>query len=90
MGIPKIKSATNLRAELYESLKEVSEGELQIVTHKQGDPVVLLSQESYNNLLEEKETLKKMAIGLSQIKEGKGISHKKAISKLTVLKDKWK
>lgn len=90
MGIPKTKTATALRGDLYESLKNVSEGELEIITHKQGEPVILISQDKLNKLLDEKEALKKMAIGLSQIKEGKGISHKKAISKLKKLSNKWK
>lgn len=90
MGTPKLKTATTLRSELYESLKEVSEGEPQIITHKQGDPVVLLSQDMYNQLLDEKESLRKMAIGLTEIKEGKGISHKSALKKLSSLKNKWK
>lgn len=90
MGIPKTKTATTLRSDLYESLKNVSEGELEVITHKQGDPVVLISQNKFNELLDEKEALKKMAIGLSQIKEGKGISHKKAVSQLKGLSKKWK
>ncbi len=90
MGIPKTKTATTLRSDLYESLKNVSEGELEVITHKQGDPVVLISQNKFNELLNEKEALRKMAIGLSQIKEGKGISHKKAVSKLKALSSKWK
>lgn len=44
MGIPKIKTATNLRSELYDTLKEVSKGKSHIITHKQGDPVLPLSQ----------------------------------------------
>ncbi len=90
MKIPKLKTATSLRADLYESLREVSSGETQVITHKQGDPVVLVSQKKYNALLEEKESLKKMAIGLTQIKEGKGVSHKNAISKLKKMSKKWK
>ncbi|RLA64316.1 MAG: hypothetical protein DRQ88_03740 [Epsilonproteobacteria bacterium] len=90
MGLPKTKTATTLRNDLYESLKEASEGETQIITHKQGDPVILISQERFNKLLNEKEALKKMSIGLTQIKEEKGISHKTAIARLKKMSKKWK
>ena len=90
MGTPKIKSATSLRSDLYETLKEVANGEPQIVTHKQGDPVLLVAKEEYDRLLNETENLKKMAIGLSQIENGNGVSHKKALQKLKSLKKKWK
>ena len=87
MGIPKIKSATSLRSDLYETLKEVSNGELQIITHKQGDPVLLVSKEKYDDLVGHSDSLRKMAIGLSQIASGEGVSHTKA---LKMLKKKWK
>ena len=90
MVIPKIKTATNLRTNLYETLKEVSEGDDQVVTHKQGEPVLLTSKLKYDQLLDEIEALKKMAIGLSQVHEGKGLSHKDAVKKLEKLKNKWK
>lgn len=90
MGTPKVKSATSLRSDLYETLKEVSDGELHIITHKQGDPVLLVSKEKYDELVDQSDALKKMAIGLSQIENGGGISHKKAINKLNTLKKKWK
>lgn len=62
-----------------------------MITRKQDDPIALISQGKFNKkLLNEKEALKKMAIGLSQIKEGKGIPHKKAISQLKSLSKKWK
>jgi len=89
MGLPKTKTATTLRNDLYESLKEASEGKTQIITHKQGEPVVLISQERFNKLLDEKEALKKMSIGLAQIKEGKGTSHKTAIASLKKMSKKW-
>lgn len=90
MGTPKVKSATSLRSDLYETLKEVSSGETQVITHKQGEPVVLVSKEAYDKMLDEKEALKKMAIGLSQIESGESISHKSAIRKLKAMKKKWK
>ncbi len=90
MGIPKVKSATALRNDLYETLKDVSEGELQIITHKQGNPVLLVSKEAYDKILIESESLRKMAIGLSQIENNEGLSHKKALVKLKSIKKKWK
>ncbi len=90
MGTPKVKSATSLRNDLYETLKEVANGEPQIITHKQGEPVLLVSKEDYDKLLNESDSLKKMAIGLSQIEANEGLSHKKALQKLKALKKKWK
>lgn len=90
MGTPKVKSATTLRSELYETLKEVSSGKTQVITHKQGEPVVLVSKEAYDKMLDEKEALKKMTIGLSQIESGEGFDHKSAIKKLKAMKKKWK
>jgi PHD/YefM family antitoxin component YafN of YafNO toxin-antitoxin module len=71
MGIPKIKSASELRKDLYTSLKEASDGETQVVTHKQGEPVVLISQSEYNKVFEENELLKNLNLGLSDIRAGK-------------------
>ena len=90
MGTPKIKTATALRSELYETLKEVANGEPQLITHKQGEPVFLVSKEEFDKLLDEKESLKKMALGLSQIESGDGISHQAALKKIESLKKKWK
>lgn len=82
MPIPKIKTATALRGDLYDTLKEVSQGESQIITHKQGDPVILVSKSSFDEMIDQIESLKKMAIGLSQIEEGFGVGHKESIKKL--------
>ena len=71
MGIPKIKSASDLRKDLYSSLKEVADGETQVVTHKQGEPVVLISQSEYNRLAEENELLKNLEIVLSDARAGR-------------------
>ncbi len=90
MGTPKVKTATALRNDLYETLKEVSDGKPQLITHKQGEPVLLLSKDEYDSLLNEKESLKKMAIGLSQIESGNGVKHRAALKKLNSMKNKWK
>ena len=89
MGTPKVKSATHFRANLYDTLKEVSEGQPHIITHNQGEPVVLLSQEEYDNILDEKEVLRKISIGAAEIESGQGISHSNMIKKLRKLQSKW-
>ena len=71
MAIPKIKSASELRKDLYSSLKEASEGETQVVTHKQGEPVVLVSQSEYNKIFEENEILRNISVGLSDIRSNR-------------------
>ena len=90
MGTPKIKSATSLRKDLYETLKEVSKGEAQIITHRQGKPVLLVSKDAYDKIVAESDSLRKMAIGLSQIENGDGVPHKEALLKIKALKKKWK
>ncbi|EPZ50944.1 prevent-host-death family protein [Bacteriovorax sp. BAL6_X] len=74
MAIPKIKSASELRNDLYNSLKEASDGDMQVVTHKQGEPVVLISQSELNRVIEENETLKKLSIGLSDVRNNRSYS----------------
>jgi len=90
MGTPKVKSATALRSDLYDTLKEVSEGKKQMITHKQGEPVVLLSVTDYDKLLEEQEFLRQTAIGLAQLESGDGVSHQDALKKFTKMQKKWK
>jgi len=90
MGFPKIKTATIFRKDLYETLKEVSEGEMQIITHKQGEPVLLVSKQEYDNLLDQKEALRKMAVGLVEVQSGDLVPHKEALKKFKQLKKKWK
>lgn len=90
MGTPKIKSATLLRSDLYDTLKNVAIGEPQIITHKQGEPVLLISKEAYDIIIDENMALKKMAIGLSEIESGMGIKHKDILKKFKIFKNKWK
>ena len=82
MGIPKIKSVSELRKDLYSSLKEVSEGVTQIVTHKQGEPVVLISQSEFNKLSEENSILRNLEVGLSDVRAGRIHSTKDVKNKL--------
>jgi antitoxin (DNA-binding transcriptional repressor) of toxin-antitoxin stability system len=82
MNLPQIRSATDLRAHLYESLREVSEGTSMMITHKQGDPVVMLSQAGYQDLLHEIDMLKKLTMALSEVNRGEVLSQKKIEKKL--------
>ena len=90
MGIPKIKSATHFRETLYETLREVCEGQFQIISNQNGQNVVLISQEDYNKLLEECETQRSIALGVLDLDSGKSVSHKKATATLRKLKASWK
>lgn len=82
MGIPKIKSVSELRKDLYSSLKEVSEGAPQVVTHKQGEPVVLISQSEFNRLTEENVILRSLEAGLADIRAKRFHSTKDIKNKL--------
>ena len=88
--IPKTKSATVFRKDLYDTLKEVAEGEIYLVTQKQGDNVVLIAQEEYNKILNEREVLRAISAGVADIESGNTHSHKKAVSRLRKLQFKWK
>lgn len=90
MKMPKVQSATELRSHLYETLDEVARGEPQIITHKRGESVILISQEKFNALIDEREVLREISIGVSQLDRGEGIPH--AIVKERMLKkiDSWK
>jgi len=90
MKIPKIKTITQLRSSLYETFKEVSHGDPQIVTHKQGEGVVLISQTKLNNMIQEREVLSAIATGVAQLDAGKGIPHKEAVIRLRKMKERWK
>ena len=90
MGIPKVKNATQFRETLYETLKKVAEGETHLITQKESEPVVLISQKDFNRMTEESETLRAIAIGASELDAGKSVSHREALTRLKALKSKWK
>jgi len=79
MKAKKTMAATNLREELYDTLKKVSSGDSLVVTHKQGNPVVLLSQDELNKIEEENEVLRQIAIGATSSEK---ISHAEAVKRL--------
>lgn len=88
--IPRTQSATKFRASLYETLAKVAEGESFLISHRQGQDVVLIGQKQLNALLEEREILRSIGTGVAELDSGKGVPHKKALSKLSRLKSKWK
>jgi prevent-host-death family protein len=90
MKMPKVQSATELRSHLYETLDEVARGEPQIITHKRGESVIIISQEKFNALIDEREVLREISIGTAELNQGLGIPH--AIVKERMLKkiDSWK
>ena len=90
MAIPKIKTATSFRQSLYQTLKDVAKGKTYVVTQKQSDPVVLISQEKYNKILEEREVLKSIAAGVADLEAGRIVPHAKAVARLNKLTKKWK
>jgi prevent-host-death family protein len=90
MGLPKIKSATNFRDSLYETLKDVADGESHIVTSKNGRNVVLISQDEYNKLLDECLVLRAIAAGVADLDSDRMVTHKQAAAKLRKLKSSWK
>ena len=90
MSIPKVKKASNFRADLFETLKEVSNGEKHLVTHNSGDPVVLISQKEYNSLLDKFDLLKEISLGAHELDSGKWVSHDDALKQIESMKNKWK
>lgn len=74
MNLLKRKTVTELRNSLFETFEEVCEGEPQIVTHKNGKMVALISVEKYEALQEEIELHKNLAIGYAQAMRQEGVS----------------
>jgi prevent-host-death family protein len=91
MKVPKIKSATELRANLFETLREVQEGEPQLVTHTKGsDGVILISQARLNALIEENEVLKSIGKGRNDAASGRTHSHEEASKRIRKMQSKWR
>lgn len=74
MKIPKSKSITELRSTLFETFDEVMAGETQVITHKNGRMVAMISVEKIEELYEEIELHKNLAIGYAQAMRGEGSS----------------
>ncbi len=90
MKILKVQTATNLREHLFDTLHEVAEGEPQLVTHRSGDEVVLISRENLNQILEENEVLKAIAKGRAEIQSGIGIPQAKVKLQMQDKIKKWR
>jgi PHD/YefM family antitoxin component YafN of YafNO toxin-antitoxin module len=90
MALPKIKNATQFRENLYETLKNVSDGEPHLITQKDADPVVLISQRQYQKVLEENELLKAIHEGMEDVRAGRVYSHEEMVQHLQKLTSKWK
>lgn len=88
--IPKTKTATSFRQDLYDSLKAVADGDTLVVTQKQGGNVVLISQDEYNRILGERELLRSIATGVGDLEAGRKHDHKDAVSRLKKIQSKWK
>ena len=88
MGLPKIKTSSELRENLSETISEVNGGIDHIISHKSGN-VVLISEANYAKMLKELDDLKQITTGIFEIDTGKGISHTEAKLKLRSFKKKW-
>ena len=90
MKIPKIQSATDLRANLFETLREVQEGDPQLITHTKGsDGVVLISQARLNAILEENDILKAINRGRADAAAGRVHTMSEMKGHLTKMQAKW-
>lgn len=74
MKIPKLKTITELRSSLFETFEEVMSGEAQIITHKNGNAVAMIPLSKVEELEDEIELHKNLAIGYAQAFRGEGLS----------------
>jgi prevent-host-death family protein len=90
MKIPKTQSASDLRANLFETLREVQEGDPQLITHTKGtDGVVLISQSRLNAILEENDVLKAINKGRSDVAAGRVHTLPEMKEHLREMQTKW-
>jgi prevent-host-death family protein len=69
----KRKTITELRSSLFETFDEVLSGESQIVTHKNGSAIALVSLTKIEEMEKEIQLHKNLAIGYAQALRGEGI-----------------
>ena len=84
MKRPKSKTITELRNTIFETFDEVIAGETQVITHKNGSMVAMISVDKIEGLYEEIELHKNLAIGYAQAMRGEGVTSselKKRLSK---------
>lgn len=90
MKIPKTQSASDLRANLFETLREVQEGDPQLITHTKGsDGVILISQARLNAILEENDVLKSINKGRTDVAAGQVLSMTEMKESLREMQTKW-
>ena len=91
MKIPKVQSASDLRANLFETLREVQDGDPQLVTHTKGsDGVVLISQTQLNAILEENDILKAISKGRADAAAGRVFTMTEMTDHLQKMQAKWR
>ncbi|MDQ6717520.1 MAG: type II toxin-antitoxin system prevent-host-death family antitoxin [Gemmatimonadota bacterium] len=87
--IPKTISPTDLRKNLYAVVKDVAAGKAQyLVTPSAGESVVICSREDYENILAERDLLRKLRAGEADIKAGRLIPHEEVIKELRELHER--
>jgi len=74
MKIPKSKTITELRNSIFETFDEVIAGETQVITHKNGSMIAMISVDKIESLYEEIDLHKNLAIGYAQAMRGEGIT----------------
>jgi prevent-host-death family protein len=89
MKMPVIKKATEARNQFYETLKEVASGDPQVIIHKGGDDVIMISKSRYNKIAEENEILRAIAQGRADLEAGRVHSHDHVRSELSKMRAKW-
>jgi hypothetical protein len=82
MKIPKSKTITELRNTIFETFDEVIAGETQVITHKNGSMIAMISVDKIEGLYEEIELHKNLAIGYAQAMRGEGITSEELKSRL--------
>jgi len=82
MKKPKRKTITELRNTLFETFDEVVAGEVQLISHKNGTEVAMVPVNKIEELFNEIELHKNLAIGYAQALRGDGISSSELKDKL--------
>lgn len=87
MKKPKTKTITELRSTLFETFDEVAAGQPQMITHKNGSVVAMVPLSTIEEMTNEIELHKNLAIGYAQAMRGEGVTSSELKKKL---KDKEK
>lgn len=74
MSKVKRKTITELRSTLFETFDEVVSGEIQFISHKNGNEIAMVPADEIDKLHEEIELHKNLAIGYAQALRGEGVS----------------